>query len=86
MNALDRKLLRDLWRMRGQAFAVAVVLAAATATFVLATSVHGSLTETRDAYYARNNFADVFAELNRAPRSVVARVGEIHGVQRAESP
>lgn len=84
VSALDRKLLRDLWRMRGQAFAVAVVLAAATATFVLATSVHGSLTETRDAYYARNNFADVFAELARAPRSVVARVGEIHGVQRAE--
>lgn len=84
MNALDRKLLRDLWRMRGQALAVALVLAAATATFVLATSVHGSLTETRDAYYSRNNFADVFAEMTRAPRSVVARVAETRGVQRAE--
>ena len=34
MKALDRKLLRDLWHMRGQALAIAVVLAAATATFV----------------------------------------------------
>lgn len=84
MNALDLKLLRDLWRMRGQALAIALVLAAATATFVLSTGVHGSLTETRDAYYARNHFADVFAEMTRAPRSVVARVAEIPGVQRAE--
>ena len=27
MKALDRKLLRDLWHMRGQALAIAVVLA-----------------------------------------------------------
>ena len=84
VSALDRKLLRDLWRIRGQALAIALVLAAATATFVLSTSVHGSLTETRDAYYARNNFADVFAELTRAPHSVVGRVAEIPGVQRVE--
>lgn len=84
VSALDRKLLRDLWRMRGQALAIALVLAAATATFVLSTSVHGSLTETRDVYYARNNFAEVFAEMTRAPRSVVARVAEIPGVQRVE--
>jgi putative ABC transport system permease protein len=84
VSALDRKLLRDLWRMRGQALAIALVLAAATATFVLSTSVHGSLTETRDAYYTRNNFADVFAEMTRAPRSVVARVAGVPAVQRAE--
>ncbi len=84
VNTLDRKLLRDLWRMRGQALAIALVLAAASATFVLSTGVHGSLTETRDAYYARNNFAQVFAEMTRAPRSVVARVAEIPGIQRVE--
>lgn len=84
VNALDRKLLRDLWRMRGQALAIALVLAAATATFVLSAGVHGSLTETRDAYYARNHFADVFAEMTRAPRTVVSRVAEIPGVQHAE--
>lgn len=84
VNALNRKLLCDLWRMRGQALAIALVLAAATATFLLSTGVHGSLTETRNAYYARNNFAEVFAEMTRAPRSVVARVAEIPGVKRAE--
>lgn len=84
MTALDRKLLRDLWRMRGQALAIALVLAAATATFVLSMGVHMSLVETRDAYYDRNNFGDVFAEMTRAPRSVMGRVEEIPGVRRAE--
>lgn len=84
MKALDRKLLRDLWHMRGQVFAIALVLAAATATFVLSLGVHRSLVETRDAYYARNNFADVFAEMTRAPRSLVDRVAAIPGVRRAE--
>lgn len=84
MSALDLKLLRDLWRMRGQALAIALVLAAATATFVLSTGVHRSLTATRDAYYARNHFADVFASMTRAPRSVIARIAQIPGVQRAE--
>ncbi len=84
MKALDRKLLRDLWYMRGQAIAIALVLAAATATFVLSVGVHASLTDTRDAYYARNHFADVFASMTRAPRAIVARIGAIEGVQRAE--
>ncbi len=84
MRALDLKLLRDLWRLRGQAVAIAVVLAAATSTFVMSMGVHRSLTETRDAYYARNHFADVFAGMTRAPRSVVGRIAAIPGVRRAE--
>ncbi|HAU22423.1 MAG TPA: ABC transporter permease, partial [Erythrobacter sp.] len=84
MKALDTKLLHDLWRMRGQVLAIAVVLAAATATFILSMSVHSSLTETRDIYYSRNNYADVFANMTRAPRSVVERANKISGVRRAE--
>jgi putative ABC transport system permease protein len=84
VKALDRKLLRDLWHMRGQVFAIALVLAAATATFVLSLGVHRSLVETRDAYYARNAFAEVFAGMTRAPRSLIERVKAIPGVRKAE--
>lgn len=84
VTALDQKLLRDLWRMRGQVLAIALVLAAATATFVLSAGTHGSLTRTRDAYYARNGFADVFADMTRAPRDVADRASQIAGVRRAE--
>lgn len=83
MTALDLKLVRDLWRMRGQVLAIALVLAAATATFVLSLGVYRSLAETRDAYYARNHFAEIFAGMTRAPRSIVARVAAIPGVARA---
>ncbi len=84
MKSLDIKLARDLWRMRGQALAIALVLAAATATFVLSLGVHRSLTETRDAYYAQNHFAQVFAGMTRAPRSIVDRIADLEGVGRAE--
>lgn len=84
MTALDLKLLRGLWRMRGQALAIAIVLAAAAATFVLSLGVHHSLTATRDAYYARAYYADLFVEMTRAPRSVVERVRAIPGVAAAQ--
>lgn len=84
MTALDAKLLRDLVRLRGQALAIALVLAAATATFILSQGVHGSLSSTRDAYYARNGFADLFSGAVRAPRDVIGRIAAIPGVRRAE--
>lgn len=84
MRVLDLKLLRELWRLRGQAFAIAIVLAAAVATFVLSTGVYRSLVETRDAYYGRNGFADLFAAMTRAPRSVTERIAAVPGVERAE--
>lgn len=84
VSALDLKLGRDLWRMRGQVLAIALVLAAATATFVLSVGVHRSLSATRDAYYERSSFADVFAGMTRAPRSIVSRINALPGVRRAE--
>ncbi len=83
MTALNLKLLRDLWHMRGQALAIAAVLAAAAATFVLSMSLHSSLVETRRAYYDQSNFADVMVELTRAPRSLIARVAQIPEVRVA---
>ncbi|QLC25350.1 FtsX-like permease family protein [Parasphingopyxis algicola] len=84
MKALDLKLLRDLWRIRGQALAIALVVGAATATFVMSLGVYRSVMETRDIYYERNHFADVFSGMTRAPRSIVGRVEAIEGVRRAE--
>ena len=46
---LDRKLLRDLSRMKMQALAVAAVLACGIALFVMATGMYGSLARARDA-------------------------------------
>ena len=67
---LDRKLLRDLWEMKGQSLAIAAVIGAGVAMFVTYLSNFDSLRRTRDAYYERARFADVFASVKRAPASL----------------
>jgi len=82
---LDRKLVRDLWHIRGQVLAIALVIAAGVATMVMATGTHRSLEETRAAYYDGYRFADIFAYANRAPEAMVGHLAEIPGVARVES-
>ena len=74
----------DLWGLRAQVLAITLVLGAATATFVLATGTYRALAETRDAYYARNQFADIFCDMTRAPRSIVTRAAAIPGLRQVE--
>jgi putative ABC transport system permease protein len=85
MRALDRKLLRDLWTLRGQAVAISLVLACGVGTFVASLSVLGSLQLTQATYYERHRFADVFARLKRAPESLAERVAEIPGVAKVQT-
>ena len=47
ISALDRKLVRDLSQMKGQSFAIAVVIAAGVATFVNSRTILHSLELTR---------------------------------------
>jgi len=51
--ALDRKLLRDLAGMKGQALAIGLVLASGIAMYVAYLSNFDSLQRTRAAYYDR---------------------------------
>ena len=80
MRVLDRKLLRELGQTKGQAFAIAMVVASGVAVFVMALSTLSFLRSTRDAYYDRYRFADVFANLRRAPEALAERIAAIPGV------
>jgi len=77
---LDRKLWRDLRRIKGQAIAVALVMACGLAMMIATRSLIHSLESTRQEYYEANRFAEVFALLKRAPNSLAARIAEISGV------
>jgi putative ABC transport system permease protein len=81
MRALDRKLVRDLWHMKSQALAIAVVITSGVSTFVMSLSTLHSLQETRETFYRDHRFADVFASLKRAPESVREQIAAIPGVQ-----
>jgi putative ABC transport system permease protein len=84
LSQLDRKLWRDLGRMKGQAFAVAMVMGCGLAMMIMARSLIFSLESTRREYYEANRFAEVFAYLKRAPNSLAARIKEIPGVGTVE--
>lgn len=80
LSPLHLKLFRDLRRLWPQVIAIALVLAAGVATLVLGVGATRALTDTRDAYYATNRFADVFATVTRAPRSLEPAIAAIDGV------
>jgi putative ABC transport system permease protein len=84
MSMLDRKLARDLWHLRMQIAAVALVMACGVATVILALGAYRSLDDTRAAFYERYSFASVFASATRAPVSLKDDILRIPGVAAAE--
>ena len=82
---LDRKLFRELWQQWGQLLAIALVVACGIACFVLMMSAYNSLTLTQNAYYEQFRFAEVFAELKRAPKSLQSQIADIDGVNQAQT-
>lgn len=85
LTPLNRKLLRDLWVMKAQALAIAMVVAAGVAMYVMYLSNFESLRETRRVYYEQQRFGDVFASLKRAPLRVRNEIAAIPGVEAVEA-
>ena len=84
MRAMDRKVLRDLWHLRGQVLAIGVVVAAGIAALIMSLSTLEALDETTAAYYERYRFGDVFAWVKRAPESVEQRIAAVPGVRTVQ--
>ncbi|MGB5517647.1 MAG: FtsX-like permease family protein [Gammaproteobacteria bacterium] len=85
MLALDRKLFRDMNRLRGQAFAIVAVMASGVACFIMFLSTLDSLQLSRELYYRDYRFAEVFAPLKRAPESVKQRIATIEGLDKIDT-
>lgn len=84
MSPLDAKLLRDIWRIKGQAIAIALVIGVGVAMLVMMTGLVNSLEETRKAYYERYRLAEMFAPVARAPERMISRIASLPGVASAE--
>jgi putative ABC transport system permease protein len=85
VRALNLKLARELWRLRGQLASIAMVVACGVATVVALRGTYESLAASLDSYYRDYRFADVFSRLQRAPESVAARIAGIPGVAAVET-
>ncbi len=85
IRSLDRKLLRELHDSWFAFLAIALVIASGVAVFVMALSTLAFLDHARNAYYERYRFADVFASLTRAPRSLADEIARIPGVAAVDT-
>lgn len=80
VNVLDIKVMRDLWAMRTQVLTIALLIGSGIAVFVMSVSNYLALVEAMDSHYRNERFADLFANLKRAPTSIVQRIREIDGI------
>lgn len=85
LSPLDRKLLRDLTRLKMQAIAVSSVLACGVALFVMATGMYDSLERARDSYYNTARMADIAVSVVRAPDPVARQLSSLPGVNALEA-
>lgn len=85
LGALDRKVVRDLWHLRGQVLAIALVVASGVAVLVMSLSTLEALERTTEAYYERYRLADVFSGLERAPEHVGRKIADLAGVQTVQT-
>lgn len=84
MRALNKKLQRNLWKLRGQVLAIAVVIASGVAVLVMSLSAQQALTETAEAYYERQHFGEIFASVKRAPQRLLEQIRTIPGVRSVD--
>jgi putative ABC transport system permease protein len=85
MRAIDRKLLRDLGRMKVQALAIALVVAAGVTLFLMMFTAYLAMRESEDRFYAERRFAHVWSSLSRAPSSVERDLAAIPGVAAVDA-
>ena len=85
LSALDRKLFRDLWHLRGQMLTVGLIVASGIATYVTMRGAYESIERAQQDYYSRYHFADVFAQLKRAPNSIADEIASIPGVAAVQT-
>ncbi|PKM06955.1 MAG: ABC transporter permease, partial [Gammaproteobacteria bacterium HGW-Gammaproteobacteria-7] len=85
MTALHHKLLRDLRALRGQVVAIALVMVGGIGMMVMALSNYQALSDTRALFYGEFRFAEVFAQVERAPLALVDEVRAIAGVRAVEA-
>jgi len=85
MRAIDRKMWRDLWQMKGQALAIALVVMCGVGTYIMFLTTLGALRATQDSYYREYRFADVFVSMKRAPESLRQRMLDIPDADQVDT-
>ncbi|MGL6249983.1 MAG: ABC transporter permease, partial [Billgrantia desiderata] len=71
-------------RLKGQALAIALVIASGVMTLILAVTTLESRTGARDRFYTSHHYAELFVDLKRAPLGLLAQLQQLDGVNLIE--
>lgn len=85
MTSLTRKLMRELWHLKGQVISIALVVAAGVMAVVTMRGSYESLILAQREYYNSARFADVWIPLVRAPLSLLRKIESLPGVAVADA-
>ncbi|MGE0762561.1 MAG: ABC transporter permease [Bdellovibrionales bacterium] len=85
MTGLHRKLFRDFRGMGGQIFTIALLIIGGVSVLVSSWSSYQSLQAAKEMFYKEFRFADIFAEVVRAPESVAQTIAHLDGVAQLET-
>ncbi len=84
-GVLNRKLVRELWQLKGQMLSIALVVATGIMTVMTMRGSYDTLIEAQESYYRDARFADVWAPLKRAPDALVAEIAALTGVAAVDT-
>lgn len=85
MKKLDLKAWRDLRNMKAQVITIALVVASGISALTASLITHDSLKLAQSVFYQQGRFADIFADLKRAPLSLREQLQNIDGVASLET-
>lgn len=85
MTPLRRKMLRELWTLKGQLLSIGLVVAAAVMTLVTMRGTYEALVAARAAYYSDYRLGDLWASAERAPESLRSRIEALDGVAAVQT-
>ena len=82
MNVLTKKLLRTIWRTKGQFLAITAVITIGISVYVSMATVYSNLSVSKDLFYQENNFADYYFHVVRAPQEITKQIEALDGVDQ----
>lgn len=83
MGILFRKLLRDVREAKGQFISILIIVIIGVMFYSGINATYRNLSLASEKYYREYRFADIFADIYKAPESVVERIGALPYVKMA---
>ena len=84
-SSLNKKIFRDLFKIKGQCFAIATVIACGISLLIASFSTITTLETSMNTFYNLSRFGDIFATVKHAPNHLLRQIRNIPGVSTVEA-